>query len=302
MKKGTAASNPHQPAAHDGDPLHRELPADSLRHLARSLASQWKRYRKKLKRCQEKFSEKAVHDSRVETRRLLSTVELLGAFIPQRRVKKAQRVLKEHLDTFSALRDAQVQLRYVGKMQRAFPAARPFYAYLVECEERFRWQTRRGIKRIKTWRLGQAIARCEEELRGRRKRTTPRQAQTAMLRALERAFGRVLRLRKRIDPKRTVTIHRTRIAFKKFRYMVELLASVLTGVTEERLAAMRQYQAMMGSIQDLEVLLAALDKFLKKNEVEARPARQFREELARKREWLIRRYLDNADKVRELWR
>jgi hypothetical protein len=46
---------------------------DPLELLTGALQAQWKRYRKKLKRCQQKFSEKAVHDSRVETRRLLAT-------------------------------------------------------------------------------------------------------------------------------------------------------------------------------------------------------------------------------------
>lgn len=65
--------------------------ADVLEHLGDSLNTQWRRYRKRLKRCQERFSEDAVHDSRVETRRLLSTIELLGAFIPERDIRKADR-------------------------------------------------------------------------------------------------------------------------------------------------------------------------------------------------------------------
>jgi len=63
-------------------------------HLGDSLQVQWRRYRKRLKRCQERFSEEAVHASRVETRRLLATVELLRAFIPEDDLKKARRALK----------------------------------------------------------------------------------------------------------------------------------------------------------------------------------------------------------------
>jgi inorganic triphosphatase YgiF len=74
--------------------------ADVLQHLGESLNTQWRRYRKRLRRCQGQFSQDAVHDVRVETRRLLSTIELLGAFIPERDIQKVRRALKRHLDTF----------------------------------------------------------------------------------------------------------------------------------------------------------------------------------------------------------
>src|SRR5882672_12333853 len=110
---------------------------DVLRHLGDSLHRQWRRYRKRLKDCQEHFSEEAVHRSRVETRRLLATVELLCAFIPERELNKARLALKEHLDSFDRLRDTQVQLMYIEHLLRAFPAARPFRQWLRDREARF---------------------------------------------------------------------------------------------------------------------------------------------------------------------
>jgi len=285
--------------ATDPGKFHDEFPADSLRHLGALLKTQWKRYRKRLRRCQKNFSEAAVHESRVDTRRLLSTVELLGAFIRDGRIKKARHALKRHLDSFDDLRDTQVQLLYVGKMLRVGQAARLFHAYLSKREDRYTAATRKRIKRIKTRRLGQVIVSCKAELRRERKRRTSRQAHTILLRAVNRAFARVVQLRTRIDPGSTATIHRTRIAFKKFRYMVEALAPLLPGATKERLAAMRYYQTMMGDIQDLEVLLATLGKFFHEQEIKPESARHLRDELLRRRQWLARRYLDAADTVHE---
>ena len=104
--------------------------ADVLKHLGDSLRTQGRRYRKRLKRCQKHFSEDAVHASRVETRRLLATIELLGAFIPEHDLRKARRALKHHLETFGELRDTQVQLVYVGRMAGTFPDAQAFYDWL----------------------------------------------------------------------------------------------------------------------------------------------------------------------------
>ena len=81
------------------------------------LKKHWKRYRRALKRCQQSFSEKAIHASRVETRRLLATIELLAGFLPAARVRKLRRALKRHLDTFDDLRDTQVQLQILARMR-----------------------------------------------------------------------------------------------------------------------------------------------------------------------------------------
>lgn len=276
-------------------------PADVLSHLADALKRQWKRYRKRLRRCQEHFSEAAVHASRVETRRLLATVELLGAFLPEKKIARARRALKRHLDTFDELRDTQVQLLYVGKMLRAFPRAKAFRELLLKREKRLMRSTRREIRRIKTKRLGRLLDTFRDEICARRKDWSAERAYTAVVRAVDRAFRRVLRLRQRIDPKDTTTIHRTRVAFKKFRYMLEWLDGIVPGISAEQLRAMHGHQTLMGDVQDMEVLLATLDKFSEREENEAQWLGHFREELLRRRQWVIRRYLGVAGSVNEFW-
>ena len=277
------------------------MTADVLWHLANSLHLQWRRYRKRLKRCQDRFSEEAVHDSRVETRRLLATFELLRAFIREKDVKKTRRALKHHLDTLNQLRDTQVQLGYVEQMTRVFPTARVFRDWLLEREARFSRETRRAIKHTKTRRLGRRIGALEKEIR-RLRRCTPRpRAWETALRAIDQAFARVAQLCRRVKADDTVTIHRTRIAFKRFRYMIEALAPLLPVVTDEARRAMRGYQSMMGDIQDAEVLLAALDQFIVDRKTGAGSIRRLREELLRRRRWLIQVYLNASGKLRQVW-
>jgi len=275
--------------------------ADVLKHLGDSLNTQWRRYRKRLKRCQKRFSQDAVHGVRVETRRLLSTIELLGAFIPERDIQKVRRALKRHLDTFDQLRDTQVQLGYVGRMAGAFPDARAFYDWLRKRETRFTRETRKAVKRIRTKRLGRCLAALEKEIRRRRKQVTREQAFIIVRRAMNRAFARVAQLCRHMRADDTRTIHRTRIAFKRFRYMIEALSPLLPAVTEDHRRALRGYQCMMGDIQDMEVLLAALDRFVQKEEVNAASARRLRNELVRWRRMLIQIYLNAADRLRRFW-
>jgi CHAD domain-containing protein len=275
--------------------------ADVLQHLGDSLNAQWRRYRKRLKRCQERFSEDAVHDVRVETRRLLSTIELLGAFIPERDVKKVRRTLKRHLDTFDQLRDTQVQLGYVGRMAGTFPDAHAFYDWLRDRKSRFTRTTRKAVKHIKMRRLGWCLAAFEKEIRRQRKRITRERAFAIVQRAINQAFARVVQFCRHVRADDIKTIHRTRIAFKHFRYMVEALAPLLPAVTEDHRRAMRGYQCMMGDIQDMEVLLAALDKFVQKEEVSTTSARRLKKELVRWRQMLIQVYLNAAGRLQRFW-
>jgi CHAD domain-containing protein len=275
--------------------------ADVLKHLGDSLNTQWRRYRKRLKRCQKRFSQDAVHDSRVETRRLLSTIELLGAFVPEHDIRKARRALKHHLDTFDQLRDTQVQLTYVGRMAGTFPDAPAFYDWLWDRKARFTRTTRKAVKHIKTKRLGCCLAAFEKVIRLQRKRITREQAFAIVQRAINRAFARVAQLCRHVRADDTETIHRTRIAFKRFRYMVEALSPLLPEVTEDHRRAMRGYQCMMGDIQDMEVLLAALDKFVQKKEVSAASARRMKKELVRWRRMLIQVYLNASGRLQRFW-
>ena len=275
-------------------------PPDVLRHLGAALPMQWRRYRKRLRRCQQKFSQAAVHDSRVETRRLLATLELLAAFIPARELKKPRRALKKHLDAFNHLRDTQVQLGAVAPVRRAFPAAQKFHAWLHKRETRFIREARQAVKQIKTRRVGKSIAAFEGELRYQRQCTAPARSFIIAQGAIRLAFARVVRLSRRVNAADTKTIHRTRIAFKRFRYMVDALSPLLPAVTDKQRQAMRDYQSMMGEIQDMKVLLAALDKFIEAEENE--PATQrLRAEFGRRRGQLVHRYVKAAHKLRLFW-
>jgi len=59
-----------------------------------------------------------------------------------------------------------------------------------------------------------------------------------VLTAITRAFDRVAQLCDRVKASDTDTIHCTRIAFKRFRYMTEALAPLLPAVTDHHRQAM----------------------------------------------------------------
>src|SRR5258706_7774877 len=121
------------------------------------------------------------------------------------------------------------------------------------------------------------------------------------MRAVQDAFTRTVELQRAMDPGAAQTIHRTRIAFKKFRYMVEALQALFPEITRKRVAAMQDFQAMMGEVQDTEVFLARLDKFTRGHETRDKTLAHFRQWLLLRHTVQITHCLNHADRLLEFW-
>ena len=83
--------------------------------------------------------------------------------------------------------------------------------------------------------------------------------------------------------------------------MLEAVGSLLPGVTPRKLEAMKKFQALMGELQDLEVLLRTVDRFTRKEKIDVNVARNFHDELVRRSQRLIALYLKQAGKLDRYW-
>ena len=125
--------------------------------LARSVYEARRRYRKRLARCQRNFSEDAVHELRIETRRLLALLDLLLALGAAPAADKIAKRFKKRLDVFDELRDTQVQLRLLEPLWGGFPEAESFKAFLVRREARLIARLAHGIQDTKSARLNRRL-------------------------------------------------------------------------------------------------------------------------------------------------
>ena len=117
--------------------------------LLDSLNTRWDKYQADLKTCRREFSEEAVHDFRVATRRLLSLLDLLRAVMPDPRIQKMRRVLKDQLDNLDDLRDVQVLLADISETIHEIPALQPFQGYLQHKEKKLLRAAHKEIKSLK---------------------------------------------------------------------------------------------------------------------------------------------------------
>jgi CHAD domain-containing protein len=271
-------------------------------HLLESLKERSREYRKALKRCRKRRSEQAVHQLRVQLRRLLAMFEILTCLIPREQLQKAQKKLKKRLDGFDELRDTHVQLLYTAGMLRNLPELKPLYKKLQRREQRLLAPAAKRARNFRRGWLERAMGKIKRQLKlALSSHSVRSHSAEKILELLESAFKRVTNLRQRIDPKDLPTIHRTRIAFKQFRYVVELLQPLLPAVKPQQLVAMDNYQTMMGDIQDIEVIIEGLERLLQKKKLKRAPLLRFQEVLLRRRELLVAAYLDEADELLTFW-
>jgi len=253
-------------------------------HLAGSLRDARRNYRRRLKRCRKKFSEKAVHDLRVETRRLLALLDFLEAAHFAGAPGKTRKLLKQRLDAFDELRDTQVQLQLLKPLWPEFPEAKPLRKLLRHQEERLIKQTRKKVLGARPGQLTRRIKELEKQIRDV-SATKPREDDRSIAsKTLRDCFDQVAGLRRKIRDRDPAAIHKLRVAFKRFRYMSELLQPFLSWLTQDRIRRMRKFQASAGDVQDLEILLARLAKFLQKKELPAVALKRLRTELLRRKE------------------
>jgi CHAD domain-containing protein len=270
--------------------------------LAAALESRWQSYCEQLRRCQEHFSEEAVHQLRVATRRLLAQITLLSCVAPGAALEKARRVLKRRLAALGDLRDAQVQRLFIEQKAVSFPELVLLRAWLQRRERRLSKSTAAKVACFKTRKLERWTAVMIEGLTANaRKSRVQSQLTSAVLHAAAQAFTEAVERRRAIDPADPQTIHQTRVAFKRFRYTVESLSPGITGLSKRQLRALAYYQRKMGIIQDLEVMRACVAKYTRGDKKRDALLQRFSRHVLQRRARALRSFLKSADRLFEFW-
>jgi CHAD domain-containing protein len=279
------------------DFVNSNFPPNLANHLAESVCSARRRYRKRLARCQEKFSEKSVHDLRTETRRILALLDLLEAFHFKESLKKLRKTFKKRLDVFDDLRDTHVQRVLLKPLWRAFPEAHELKKHLCKCEERLESEISREIQKTKCGRLNRDLKKLQKSLRECADHPPTGRSGSLAQSLLGVTFHRVAILRGKIQRNDPTTIHEMRVAFKRFRYTAELLQPLLPQFTEQKLTSMKDFQARAGNIQDVAVLLERLAKDVKNGDVKPAAVKKLRVELLRRERRAIDYFMERIDEL-----
>lgn len=279
-------------------PDAKDIPSTSPinQFLLEALDQRWKNYRAELKRCRTEFSNEAVHDLRASARRMLAFLQLLNYASPRPRLQKLNHAVKEQLDEFDQLRDTQVILADISETLQELPQLQEFYVYLQDVEKGLLKILRKKLKVIDLFDVSKRIRRMHESL----KTESDSDLIVPILQTVDQAFLTTRQYQHWINPAQATTIHRVRITFKTFRYMVEIIHPLLNDFPHENLERMHYYQSRMGEIQDVEVIMQALAEApIHLSTFDPGPVRDYYE---RCHHAAISAYLDIMNQLDTFWR
>lgn len=216
----------------------------------------------------------AIHDARVNSRRIREVLPLTGAWYPQDAIEDLEDTFRRIGRSLGRVRDADVRMALLAFLEaRIPPAAAPSLQAISRQHEHKRLPLlRKLIKRFE--RLD--VARILEEIAAGRTRARRPWASIAggwrdHLRrtVIERAGA----ARESVDHATGVyfpnRMHAARIAVKKLRYAMEIARETGAGfATKDSIRQLRRTQAVLGDLHDRQVLIDDLPKKAKSGPVE----------------------------------
>jgi CHAD domain-containing protein len=264
--------------------------------LLDALDERWKNYRAELKRCRTEFSNEAVHDLRSSARRMLAFIQVMNAISPRPHLQKLNRAFKDQLDDFDGVRDTQVILADVSETLQQLPQLQEFEVHLQGVEKGLLKTLRKKLKVIDLFDVSKRIRRMHASL----KTESDDNLILPILQAVDDAFLLTKQRQNWVNPAAANTIHRVRLIFKTFRYMVEIVHPLVNDFPSENLKRMHEYQSLMGEIQDVEVIMQALAEApLSLSSLDREPVRRYYERCHAE---AISAYLAVTDQLDTFWR
>ncbi len=222
-------------------------------YLLSAYDERWAKYRGQYKTCRMEFSEEAVHDLRVTARRMLAMLDIARALAPHPRVKKARRELSDMIEELDELRDVQVMLVEISENLDVLPELKIFQKSLTKREAKLLRSAYKHIKQNGLSELSKRIKKIRESLEILEH--TAEIFEMQLLEVANNAYSLAGQAYSQIDAAQPTSIHRLRLKFKKFRYLVEIVHPYVKNYPLDYLERMHNYQGMMGNIQDAEVFL-----------------------------------------------
>jgi len=249
------------------------------------------------RRSEESFSEAAIHDLRVAVRRLLALIELLNTITPQARLIKLRRSLKKQLDSLDDLRDTQVMLAEIEASLESLPDLAQFQKYLQQRETQLLIAAEHDVRVFKSRANSRNLEITFQQLANP---SDNLDFSACMLATVDQAYSIVIQRLSLVDPSKPASIHSVRVAFKKFRYMIEIICPILADFPKTQFKSMQGYQTTMGKIQDTEVFLQTLTDFSARHKTYGtNAAHSFYEQ---RHADLINTYIQNMHALTLFWR
>ena len=197
---------------------------------------------KKYHEIEQESTEKEVHDKRIILRRIFP---ILAAYnINPAKIKNGEKAFK----LFGKLRDIQVQILKLQNIDQTQEIIE-YLTFLKGIELKLQNKVRKFCKSTKL-----VFPSVKKKLKIDKFK---------MFKKTVKSFNKLIERIETHSIDDAQDIHKVRIIFKKFRYVIEIL-SYIKDIDEAKLKKLKIHQDKLGEIQDYEVLIKGITKFYKK--------------------------------------
>ncbi|MBM3462071.1 MAG: CHAD domain-containing protein [Armatimonadetes bacterium] len=223
-----------------------------------ALLERWKTVEKTLRRAAKKITPDRVHDARVAIRRMDALLELLKSVAPARAAAKLRKRLCKPLQRLGPVRDLHVQAEALAALSAEYPQMDGVIARHARQEKKAVRDAREYAESLRIKRLRKRWRAVVEEVGLQLANARQDRHRAFAIAALDQSFARVSECRRAISSTDLGSIHRMRVAFKRFRYKAEVLQPLLRRAGPRLMSAMQSFQTRMGEVNDLHVLVGTI--------------------------------------------
>ena len=225
--------------------------------LADGLFKLWKKLRRRIRRGlpgrRSPELDASIHDLRAAARRFHSVARALPSSARRRGLRKPVRLAEKILDWTGPLRDATVEREGLHAVRgRWSKAVQALSRDLGRRHEKGERKLARRLRRLKLKRAHRRMRRFSRKLR---RKADVRAVASAMA---ARSFDEIREARRKVDPTDARSVHKLRIALKRFRYLLDEFEPLLPSERRSHTDSVRSLQRTMGDVRDNELLTTEL--------------------------------------------
>ena len=246
-----------------------------LNYCARSMLPQILYLRKTAQNVLRRKNSEDIHDMRVASRRIRTSLSVFAAALPNKKIKPWVRDIKAITQSYGRVRDLDVQIDLLDALYRS-PLEKSLLPGLRRVKLRLR--QKRAKQEAETRALTAAVLESpillEMQAWAESTIALPINGTEKSQRLYQTAYSQIQsRLDEFLffevfifDPVRINELHQMRIAAKHLRYTLEIFSELYSSKTDFALDVARKSQQILGEIHDADVWSLYLPKFLSREE------------------------------------
>lgn len=260
-----------------------------LKRLSRGVRRSAAEFRRRVRRCRDSGDARAIHELRVQSRRLAVWCELLESLGGGRRARDARRRVKKLLRSLARLRDLHVQRGLLAGAPRSVSEAARSIRRQLKLEEPRR--ARRVSDRCRRMHPGRILDLLEGVIGSGRVPLDGTALSKGIQVWLDSLVGRARERQAEIQAREPQSLHRFRIAVKHLRYGLEVAKELGWGTPGRTMESLRDLQGSLGEIQDFDVCHRLLGSWKRESERADASWEPLRTWLLRERDRRVRVFL-----------